>query len=46
MESLKRQAEELRQAIKSQDKEIDNPVLTMSILSELDFFIENLHIKK
>ncbi|MCU9602769.1 hypothetical protein [Pallidibacillus thermolactis] len=42
MEELKQQAIELRKPIKQSEKEIDNPALTMGILSELDFFIENL----
>lgn len=43
MKDLLKQAEELRQAIKRKEKEIDNPALVMGILSELDFFIENLY---
>lgn len=39
---LIKQAEELRKAIKAKEKEIDNPVLYLSILSELDNFIENI----
>jgi hypothetical protein len=42
MEILIKQAEDLRKAIKRQEKEIDNPLLVMSVLSELDFFIENV----
>jgi len=42
MEELKQQAIELRKSIKQSEKEIDNPALTMGILNELDFFIENL----
>lgn len=42
MEELKQQAIELRKSIKRNQKEIDNPALTMGILNELDFFIENL----
>jgi len=42
MEDLIKQAKRLRQAIKYGEKEIDNPVLTLGILSELDFFIENV----
>lgn len=45
MNELIKQAEELKQAIKSQQKEIDNPALVMSILNELDFFIENVEEK-
>jgi len=42
MKELIKQAEELRKAIKGKEKEIDNPVLYLSILSELDNFIENV----
>ena len=42
MKELKEQAIELRKAIKQKEKEIDNPALTLNILNELDFFIENL----
>ena len=42
MKELIKQAEELRKAIKAKEKEIDNPVLYLSILSELDNFIENV----
>lgn len=42
MEDLIKQAKELRQAIKRRQDEIDNPVLVMGILSELDFFIDNV----
>lgn len=42
MEELKQQAIKLRKSIKRSEKEIDNPALTMGILNELDFFIENL----
>lgn len=42
MEELKQQAIELRESIKQSEKEIDNPALTMGIMNELDFFIENL----
>jgi hypothetical protein len=42
MDNLIKQAEELRKAIKREEKEIDNPVLVTGILSELDFFIENV----
>lgn len=42
MEELKEQAIELRKSIKHSEKEIDNPALTLGILNELDFFIENL----
>lgn len=46
MEELKQQAIELRKSIKQSEKEIDNPALTMGILNELDFFIENLENKQ
>ncbi|MCR6108663.1 hypothetical protein HXA34_20420 [Salipaludibacillus agaradhaerens] len=42
MDELKKQAEQLRKNIKRQEKEIDNPVMVLNMLSELDFFIENL----
>ncbi|WP_158234690.1 hypothetical protein [Lentibacillus sediminis] len=42
MNELKEQAIELRKAIKRKQREIDNPALTMGVLNELDFFIENL----
>lgn len=42
MEELKQQAMELRKSIKQNEKKIDNPALTIGILNELDFFIENL----
>ena len=42
MNELKQQAIDLRNAIKRNSKEIDNPALILGILSELDFFIENL----
>lgn len=42
MKELIKQAEELRKVIKAKEKEIDNPVLYLSILSELDNFIENI----
>lgn len=42
MDKLIEQAEKLRKAIKRAENEIDNPVLVMGILSELDFFIENV----
>ena len=42
VKELIKQAEELRKAIKAKEKEIDNPVLYLSILSELDNFIENV----
>lgn len=42
MSSLKEKAIDLRNSIKRQQNEIDNPALVLSILSELDFFIENV----
>lgn len=42
LKALKEQAAELRKAIKQKEKIIDNPALTLNILNELDFFIENL----
>lgn len=42
MNELKQQAEALKKAIKRNEKEIDNPALTMGMLNELDFFLENL----
>ncbi|HLS61510.1 MAG TPA: hypothetical protein VK044_10290 [Virgibacillus sp.] len=42
MDELIKQAEGLIQAIKAQEKKIDNPALTLGILSELDLFIENV----
>ena len=42
MKELIKQAKELRKEIKAKEKEIDNPVLYLSILSELDNFIENV----
>lgn len=42
MNELKEQAEALRKAIRRNEKEIDNPALTLGILNELDFFIENV----
>lgn len=42
LKELKEQAAKLRKAIKQKEKDIDNPALTLSILSQLDFFIENV----
>jgi hypothetical protein len=42
MKDLIEQAEKLRNMIRSKRDEIDNPVLVTGILSELDFFIENV----
>lgn len=46
MKELKQQAIELRKSIKQSERELDNPALTMGILNELDFFIENLEEKE
>ena len=42
MEQLIKKAKSLKEAIKRKEKEIDNQVLYLSILSELDNFIENV----
>ncbi|WP_252503239.1 hypothetical protein [Sporosarcina sp. Marseille-Q4943] len=42
VEKLIIQARELHQNIKTEQKAIDNPALVMGILSELEFFIENI----
>ena len=42
MDGLKKQAEDMIKNVKSAEKEIDNPVLTMSVLSELYFLIDHL----
>ena len=42
MNELKQQAIDLRNRIKREQKEIDNPAMVASILNELDFFIENV----
>ncbi|GGJ67713.1 hypothetical protein [Virgibacillus salexigens] len=42
MEELKQQAIELRKSIKWHEKELDNPALTIGILNELAYFIENI----
>ncbi|HLR88453.1 MAG TPA: hypothetical protein VK042_01860 [Atopostipes sp.] len=42
MDELIKQAKKLWQSIKYEEKEIDNPALTLGILSELDLFIENV----
>jgi len=42
MERLIVQAQKMIESIKALEKEIDNPVLTMSLLSELYFLIEHL----
>lgn len=42
MKELKDQAIALRDKIKRNQKDIDNPALVIGIISELDFFIENV----
>lgn len=42
MEHIKEAAEQLQRMIKANEREIGNPALTRGILSELDFFIENI----
>lgn len=42
MKELKDQAIVLRDKIKRNQKDIDNPALVIGIISELDFFIENV----
>ncbi|MGN7311505.1 hypothetical protein ACTHQ4_10405 [Alkalicoccobacillus gibsonii] len=42
MEQIIKKAEELKVLIKNNEREIDNPALTRSVISELDFFIENV----
>jgi len=42
MEELKQEAINLRKSIKQNERKLDNPALTLGILSELDFFIENM----
>lgn len=42
LNGLKKQAENLKNAINKNSKKIDNPVLITSTLSNLDFFIDNL----
>lgn len=42
MNDLIRQAENLKNAIKGKQKEINNPALVLGIISELDFFIDNV----
>ena len=42
MDKLIEQAEALRKGIKVKEREIDNPSLVISILSALDFFLENV----
>lgn len=42
MKDLIEQSEKLTAMIKAKEKEIDNPVLTMSMRSNIDFFIDNL----
>jgi len=42
MKNIKDLTDELYREIKKQQKEIDNPALVLSILSELDFFKNNV----
>lgn len=42
MRELKNQAIALRDSIKHNQKDIDNPTLVIGIIGELDFFIENV----
>jgi len=42
MDELVKQATALKQAIKAQQTDIDNPALVIGILNELQFFIENV----
>jgi|GEM_PF-6604778 len=42
MDELIKQAERLKEAIRRKQKEINNPALFTSIISELDFFIDNV----
>lgn len=42
MDELIEQAETMIKNVKSAEKQIDNPVLTLSLLSELNFLIEHL----
>jgi len=42
MKNIKDLTDELYREIKKQQKEIDNPALVLSILSELDFFRDNV----
>ena len=42
MNELIEQAAALKQAIKAQQTDIDNPALIIGILNELQFFIENV----
>lgn len=42
MQDLIKDAEQLSRKIRAWQKEIDNPSLVISILNELDFFIENV----
>lgn len=46
MNELIKRAKDLKRAIKAQEKEIDNAALVMSIVNELDFFIENVEDEK
>jgi len=42
MKEVIQSAEDLRDKIKQQEDEIDNPALVISVLSQLDNFIENI----
>ena len=42
IQEVKNQAIQLKNLIKSTEKEIDNPALVLGILSELGFFIDNV----
>ncbi len=42
MDELIKLAEELSRKIRDNGKQIDNPAMVMSVLNELEFFIENI----
>ena len=42
MDELVEQATALKQAIKAQQTDIDNPALVIGVISALQFFIENV----
>jgi len=42
MTDLVNSAEDLRKKIKQQEDEIDNPALVISVLSQLDLFVESI----
>lgn len=44
LEKLINQAKQLYADIKAKEKEIDNPALTIGILTELSFFVENIGV--